>query len=518
MILLSMFMGLFIHQEVRAQNSCKIDNLIVNGDFEDTIKQCYVFNPINRLSNMSNPWKGFAMFIWQPLTQVQPNYLDEVGFDHTTNTKNGHYLYIDPRNGNGFVWQFSQTVKVEKGKQYICSLWFSSMNKPNNPEAEIRLSVNGVPITAIKKINNVSNFWDSIQGAWNSGAATTAQISLELVNPTVNGKDFAVDDVYFGQGVLVADAGRDTIICGESDFKLGGNEPASLGASCNAYTYTWMPANAIDGPNNIAHPKLKKPLQNSHLVLKVSDMNGNVCMDTVTVSIKPSFHLNIKDSIICDSIKISVPDSIKGVLWHDGDTGHVRGLNGAGVYTIRYQGVCSIQYDTFVLMAYNQSKSVLKISNSFCSVDRFNVEIIQKKDPVKWWDEDTAHSKTFKIPGNYIFTTYTICGEKKDTVILKDSVYNTTFKVPNVFTPNKDGVNDCFELDGIGGLNCEKKNVLMYDRWGVVVFQGTYPETCWNGRLYNQGEELADGVYYYLIMDLNNPALEPISGIVHLIR
>ncbi|HEY1045713.1 MAG TPA: carbohydrate binding domain-containing protein, partial [Bacteroidia bacterium] len=381
----------FIQGGILAQNTCKIDNLIVNGDFEDTSKHCFVFNPVNKLSDMSYPWKGYSMFIWQPLTKLQPFYLDEVDFDHSTNTKNGHYLYIDPRNASAYVWQFNQTVKVEKGKQYTCSLWYSSMNKSGNPEANIRLTVNGVSISPLKKVNNISNFWDSIQGTWNSGTATTAQISLELLNPKVGGNDFAIDDVYFGQGVLIADAGKDSVMCSESEFKLGGNEPASLGASCNAYRYKWTPVNAIDGPSNIAHPKLKKPIQKGDYVLKVSDMNGNECSDTVNISLRKYFQLNFNDSLICDSIKISIPDSIGNVLWNDGSTSHERFLKKSGIYTIQYTGICSIEYDTFVLRRSDEIKSVVKIDNYFCTDDRFKVEIMQKRDPVKWFDEDTAH-------------------------------------------------------------------------------------------------------------------------------
>ncbi|HEY1045683.1 MAG TPA: gliding motility-associated C-terminal domain-containing protein, partial [Bacteroidia bacterium] len=96
--------------------------------------------------------------------------------------------------------------------------------------------------------------------------------------------------------------------------------------------------------------------------------------------------------------------------------------------------------------------------------------------------------------------------------------FNSSFIVPNVFTPNKDGFNDCFELEGNGASDCLKKEVLIFDRWGILVFQGINPETCWNGRFYNKGEELSDGVYYYLIYDLNDTAVDPVCGTVQLIR
>ena len=64
--------------------------------------------------------------------------------------------------------------------------------------------------------------------------------------------------------------------------------------------------------------------------------------------------------------------------------------------------------------------------------------------------------------------------------------------LPNIFTPNNDGINDTFYIPG----NClEIKNVSIYNRWGQKIYQsesGNY----WNGRL-NSGNLAPDGIYYY---------------------
>ncbi len=67
--------------------------------------------------------------------------------------------------------------------------------------------------------------------------------------------------------------------------------------------------------------------------------------------------------------------------------------------------------------------------------------------------------------------------------------------VPNVFTPNNDGVNDVFTLT-ITGIDELKVNI--YNRWGNLVYEQTGKDISWDGKNKN-GDDVTDGVYYYLI-------------------
>ncbi len=70
------------------------------------------------------------------------------------------------------------------------------------------------------------------------------------------------------------------------------------------------------------------------------------------------------------------------------------------------------------------------------------------------------------------------------------------FTVPNVFTPNNDGINDDFVVDV---RNPSSYSIYIYDRWGRVVYSSSDPNVYWNGRI-NKTDYLApDGVYYYVI-------------------
>jgi len=75
-----------------------------------------------------------------------------------------------------------------------------------------------------------------------------------------------------------------------------------------------------------------------------------------------------------------------------------------------------------------------------------------------------------------------------------DSIVNLILEVielpvPNVFTPNGDGINDIY-LENIDLL----KHITILNRWGQIVYEGT---TGWDGR--TNGVEVAAGTYFYII-------------------
>jgi gliding motility-associated-like protein len=67
--------------------------------------------------------------------------------------------------------------------------------------------------------------------------------------------------------------------------------------------------------------------------------------------------------------------------------------------------------------------------------------------------------------------------------------------IPNVFTPNGDGVNDAFYIPNSG---LTEYSLEIYDRWGVKIFESTAPEIRWDGRS-TSGMPCSDGTYYYIL-------------------
>lgn len=75
------------------------------------------------------------------------------------------------------------------------------------------------------------------------------------------------------------------------------------------------------------------------------------------------------------------------------------------------------------------------------------------------------------------------------------SVQRSSF-APNVFSPNQDGINDCFRLLWDKDQAIVDYELSIYNRWGSPVFTTSDPLACWDGRF---KEQLADvGVYVWL--------------------
>ncbi|MGH7234221.1 MAG: gliding motility-associated C-terminal domain-containing protein [Candidatus Saccharimonadales bacterium] len=132
-----------------------------------------------------------------------------------------------------------------------------------------------------------------------------------------------------------------------------------------------------------------------------------------------------------------------------------------------------------------------------------------------------------------VTVTYTISsidtlnGCTKDTLITVtvNSPCNNLY-VPNVFTPNNDGINDDFvvSVDTLTptGERSTWNNFTFYyisifDRWGKEVFTSTDPTQPWNGRVLNTQDLAPDGVYYYVIKTTCGKSNSTKKGFVELL-
>jgi gliding motility-associated-like protein len=102
----------------------------------------------------------------------------------------------------------------------------------------------------------------------------------------------------------------------------------------------------------------------------------------------------------------------------------------------------------------------------------------------------------YNLPGSYVVTLLVIskagCRDSiTDTVVVTEEIY-----VPNVFTPNGDGVNDVFHVT-TGSI--KTYSIEIYTRWGQRVFASNNPNDDWTGRS-EAGIMESDGTYYYIIL------------------
>ncbi len=84
----------------------------------------------------------------------------------------------------------------------------------------------------------------------------------------------------------------------------------------------------------------------------------------------------------------------------------------------------------------------------------------------------------------------------------------------DVFSPNGDGRNDLWVIDGIERFPGNRLSV--YDRWGLLVYQSQGYANTWDGR-HSDGSSLPFGAYFY-VLHLGDPADTLLKGSVTIIR
>ena len=95
-----------------------------------------------------------------------------------------------------------------------------------------------------------------------------------------------------------------------------------------------------------------------------------------------------------------------------------------------------------------------------------------------------------------------------------------TYSLPNVFTPDGDGVNDTFYP--FPYTNVQKIDIVIYDRWGRRVFRTDNPDINWDGTDEHSHRPLPEGTYYYgcdvYLYALTGTKTKFLSGIIMLFR
>lgn len=126
------------------------------------------------------------------------------------------------------------------------------------------------------------------------------------------------------------------------------------------------------------------------------------------------------------------------------------------------------------------------------------------------WPLEIDQSGTYEISfvlGNSVCNTW-------DTITINPTIVggDTTVAVANVITPNGDNVNDRWQL--IGSTTWDEFHIILYNRWGLKVFETTSPTFSW-GADYD-GKILSPGVYFYQVEARNNCSDIKEEGTLHI--
>jgi gliding motility-associated-like protein len=182
-----------------------------------------------------------------------------------------------------------------------------------------------------------------------------------------------------------------------------------------------------------------------------------------------------------------------GFTWWDGATtpDHSFEVGDAGSYSIAMTDWCGSAFSTdFDVVEPGPIVVALYVTNCFgqqtedlarAGAPPYNVYYSQDSLTL------TDYSFLAEFYGTYYVTFTDQCGSSGNTTIVTQ---RCDTKVPNVFTPNGDGLNETFEIFGIEGFRGSALQV--FDRWGALIFEDKDYKNNWSAKDY------ADGVYFYI--------------------
>lgn len=132
-------------------------------------------------------------------------------------------------------------------------------------------------------------------------------------------------------------------------------------------------------------------------------------------------------------------------------------------------------------------------------------------------------------PGCFYITGVDVLGNETSKSNTKCYVPCLEFILPNIFTPNDDGINDLYhpkrEKNGLIKIDLDilSFDFEIYNRWGKIMYKTDNIEINWDGKNQSNGSACAEGVYYYVCTIIKNDSDDKkssytLNGYIHLNR
>lgn len=272
------------------------------------------------------------------------------------------------------------------------------------------------------------------------------------------------------------------------------NDLTTLGVSGTYNSYTWNPG----GQNSSSITT-----GTGTYTVTVTDSNG--CTGTspsVTVTNSdPQATINLPDTVCPgDYTILSVSPAFAGYEWFNGDTNATTSATAGGVSIIVTDnfGCQDTAYST--VHAYPAPNAAFSIDPPTQGQPGMPITFtdLSSGNPVSWqWNFGDGNGSTIQNP-THIYTTQgfmnvsllvTSANGCEDIVSIEYLVLSDII-IPNVFTPNGDGMNDMFVVKNLEFFN---NNLTIFNRWGNKVFEKENYKNDWDG------DGVSDGTYYFIL-------------------
>jgi len=260
-------------------------------------------------------------------------------------------------------------------------------------------------------------------------------------------------------------------------------------------------------------------------------LKRRVCIDTQALELGPDKNL------VCnqDSLELGTNHSFLEYHWSTGDTTATISVIEPGYYVLTALDVCG-QYKDSVFVGEIVPNHYIELHDTLI-INAQNIEITPLVSgywtQIHWYNgqgEPVSSGLKFKayIAGNTFYYAELI---DENGCVAIDTMWvnfeyrdcSNSFFVPNVFSPNNDGINDYFTI--YGKAECVRliKRLSVFDRWGEVVFEANNFEPGvesmgWDGYI-RKKKDMNPGVFvYWAELEFYDGHIEFLKGDVTLVK
>jgi gliding motility-associated-like protein len=251
----------------------------------------------------------------------------------------------------------------------------------------------------------------------------------------------------------------------------------------------------------------------------------NQCVDTafVTLTVKPLpvITTSADKNPVCEgeTVILTAVSDIPSTtfVWNTTTTGSTLTVNPQNSTFYFVTGTANNCQDTSGITINVIPKQIINLGEDtyLCAGDEINLTVNNLTGIYLWNDGSNSNTLTVKEPGVYWLKVDNNGCMASDSIEFKKC---SEIWVPNVFTPNDDGINDVFKATT---KEINKLQMMIYNRWGNLIFETQDINTGWNGKY--AGGDAQSGVYYWAIKYTENRTFnknveKEIHGSVTLLR
>ena len=241
--------------------------------------------------------------------------------------------------------------------------------------------------------------------------------------------------------------------------------------------------------------------------VQVTDSMGCTSTDSVLLSIiDTSVAVDLgNDTVICsgDVIVLNAGDNSNTFVWLGGSTDSVYFVGAPGIYWVLATNSCgNSASDTIIVIGVGSSIVDLGTDIILCEEANTTFDAGGGFSSYLWQDGSSGQTFTGSSQGSYWVIAMDSNGcNHSDTVniTISSDVCSYSLFIPDIFSPNGDGENDRFFIQGKG---IESLSLVIYNRWGNKVFENNRfsandPQAGWDGKY--KGKALNSAVFVYLL-------------------